>query len=142
MTETMGGLRAVPPNLLSVGKWLILLLALVLVGMIYHCSVTPDTYRTDSTLVEAVYLNDSNSVSYLHRSGGALIVTKVYGELKFYDDVAPGNQSYVTVTEVLRAGAAIWSPVAIAIHVHKVGEVQPGAWEYGKGGHGIVHKIE
>jgi len=101
--------------------------------------------RSTAYTAEAVYLNEANSISILVRDpvDNSLSVKRIQTQfdMVFKDDIVDSRvHLWVNVQEKQELGG--WIIEKVIVHVHSVGEIQPGYWNHGKFGHGQDQEVE
>jgi hypothetical protein len=113
---------------------LYLLVGILLVCMLASFMSAKDGQRECTTItnVEAVFLNEGDTATFLIRQPNGAMVPKNYsGTISFVDDVPEKNKMYAQ--QYTQISGREKHNAELVIHVHSQKEVQGGEWHNGKG---------
>jgi len=96
---------------------------------------------TRTSNIEVVFFDSVDRVTVLVRDNGSLVPKQFSALSVVYKDDAPAGQPmYLDYTERKEFGD--YESWRIEVHVHNQNEIRPGAWDYGKFGHGQNTRVE
>jgi hypothetical protein len=109
---------------------------IIVFSVIGYLSSRPDQFRTNTTLVYGVFVNEERSVSVLVQDPDQTykVQTLSSPDVRFVPDVPAGNVEFIQVTEKKSIGE--WYPFRLIAHVHSLDKLQEGEWNHGKFGRG------
>lgn len=95
--------------------------------------------------IERVFMSSPNTYyAYVRGSDGAIDTVSLasgYSRPRIIDDV-PAGQPIWAVEHLTTSGCVHGVPESVEIHVHSLKDIDGGAWNHGKGGHGQVELVE
>jgi len=123
-------------------KWLIILCILWFLG--YGCQKSVNhftTYKTERITIDSLFMQSENTyIAYVEQDKFIIPVKlECLGCLRLYTDV-PKTEPMFALNKI--SSFLGDSVVGVDIHIHDLDDIEAGAWNKGKFGHGKNNKIE